>query len=58
MTRVDKAEKHVERLFQDYQSRWRDYAKCADKAGGADHVEVCACTCMNNQRTTSPSFMQ
>ena len=41
MTRVEKAEKQVEKLFQDYQSRWREYAKCADKAGGADHVEVC-----------------
>ena len=38
---MEKAEKHVEKLFQDYQSRWREYAKCADKASGAGHVEVC-----------------
>ena len=49
MSRVDKTGKRVEKLFEDYQSEWKEYAKCVGKAGGSDYVEVCVCRCMNNQ---------
>ena len=42
ITRLNKTENDVERQFEDHQSQWKEYAKCAGKAGGSDYVEVCA----------------
>ena len=49
LARVDKEGKHVQKLFEDYQSQWKDYAKCVGKQGASDYEKVCACRCMNNQ---------
>ena len=49
MSRVDKTEDHVQKLFRDYQDNWSKYAEGHEK--GADnikvyHVYVHTCVCV------------
>ena len=46
MTRVDKTEDHVLKLFRAYQDQWSKYAEGLDKtraSGGPDSVKVWMC---------------